>query len=312
MPVRLTRRWSVLVLLVLAVIATAQSQQDRQYCGDEGVWFQILGSGDLDIGNNRAAGSYLVWLDHQARVLVDAGSGTVLRFDESGASFADLHAIVLTQNTVEHSGDLVDLLVASGRSERDTTLRIFGPEGNENYNSASQMFERLTGADGAFPQWQRLPYHDSPLGHRVRVTDVPSIGRKRWSAFGTDLIQLHAIPVSHGDVPAVAWRIDVGGHRLVFANDFNNGKDLVADFAKDADILVFSHHIPEGIVGELREQYVSPTQIGRIADRAGVRFVVLGSRSWRTFAREQRSMAAIEEHFDGVQVYANELECWGL
>lgn len=304
--------WPTLIFLLLGTTLCAQSQQDRQYCGDEGVWFQILGSGDLDIGNNRAAGAYLVWLDHQARVLVDAGSGTVLRFDESGASFADLHAVLLTQNTVEHTGDLLNLLVASSRSERTTTLRVFGPEGNEPYLSTSEMFTRLTGVNGAFPQWQRLSHHDSPLGHRVRVTDVPSLGRKKWVGFGTELIQLHSVPVNHGDVPAVAWRIDIGGHKLVFANDFNNGKDLVADFAQGADVLIFSHHIPEGIVGELRERYVSPTQIGRIAARADVRFIVLGSRSWRTFAREQRSMSAIEQHFEGVQVYANELECWGL
>jgi len=33
----------------------------------------------------RASSSYLVWQDGQARVLVDAGGGSALRFGESGA-----------------------------------------------------------------------------------------------------------------------------------------------------------------------------------------------------------------------------------
>ncbi|MCY4657595.1 MAG: hypothetical protein OXC80_12380 [Gammaproteobacteria bacterium] len=303
--------WLSGTLLLVAHVVSAQPQE-RPYCGDEGVWFQILGSGDLDLDNNRAAASYIVWLDNKARVLIDAGAGTALRFDESHAKFADLHAILLTQNSLEKSGDLINLIAGSYRSEREETLLVFGPEGDEQNLSTTELFKRMTGPDGAYPSLQRLAFHDSSLGHRIRIRDVPAKGRKKWSGYGTQLVQLHSIPVNHGEVPTVAWRIDVGGHALVFANDFNNQKDVVADFAEDADVLVFSHQIPEGVVGEVREKFVSPSQIGRIAARADPRFIVLGSRSWRTFAREQSSMDTIERHFDGIQVFANELECWGL
>ena len=314
MSCRKYRQQTILVVAIslLVVVFAAGQEEKRPFCDDEGVWFQTLGSGDLDVDNDRAAGAYLIWLDGKARILVDAGSGTTLRYDESHAVFDDLQAILLTQNTVEHTGDLLSLLVGSKRLERQSALLIFGPEGVGEFLSTTELFNRLTGPEGAYPQWHRLGSHDSPLGYRVTVRDVPSIGRKSWSGYGTPMFQLQSIPVNFGEVPAVAWRIEIGGHTLVFAGDFNNQKDAVATFAEGADLLVFSHHIPEGTVGTLREQYVTPNQIGRIAFNAGVRFIALGNRSWRTFAREERSMEVIERQFEGVQIFTNELECWGL
>jgi len=73
-----------LAMLLLISVAFAQK-----------VEFEVLGSGGPEI-DGRASASYIVWIDNKARVLIDAGSGSMLRFEQSGAKIEDLEAIVLT------------------------------------------------------------------------------------------------------------------------------------------------------------------------------------------------------------------------
>ena len=54
-----------------------------QTCGAQGVAAQVLGSGGPELQDKRASSSYLVWESGQARVLVDAGGGSELRFADA-------------------------------------------------------------------------------------------------------------------------------------------------------------------------------------------------------------------------------------
>jgi ribonuclease BN (tRNA processing enzyme) len=55
-----------------------------------------------------------------------------------------------------------------------------------------------------------------------------------------------------------------------------------------------------------------PSQLGRIADQANARMLILGHRNARTRGRESLSRAAMEENYDGPILFANDGECWGL
>ena len=72
---------------------------DRRACGTRGVYVQVLGAGADDLGDAQASSGYLVWVDGKARVLIDMGTGSALRFEESGADFKDLYAVGLSQLT---------------------------------------------------------------------------------------------------------------------------------------------------------------------------------------------------------------------
>src|ERR1700756_4443330 len=73
---------SLLLACTFAPLAPAQS------CGAHGVAVQVLGSGGPELQDKRASSSYLVWQNGRARVLVDAGGGSALRFGESGAQMS--------------------------------------------------------------------------------------------------------------------------------------------------------------------------------------------------------------------------------
>ena len=82
-------------------------------CGAQGVAVQVLGSGGPEITDQRASSAYLVWQDGKARILVDMGPGSMLRYEQSGARIEDLDVILLTHLHVDHSADLPALIKAA-------------------------------------------------------------------------------------------------------------------------------------------------------------------------------------------------------
>ena len=282
------------------------------FCGDEGVWVQILGAGGPELDDARGGSSYLVWLNNQARLLVDAAPGAALRFDEAGARFEDLDAIALTHLHVDHSAGLPAFLKGSKFLERTRPLTLLGPSGNALFPDIQTFLERLIGPAGAYPYLADFLTRESSGGYRLRVRSVPAQGRRRWAGFGSEHFSLAAVPVHHGDAPALAWRVAIGGQSIVFTGDFSNQRDLIASFAKDADALVVSHAVPETARGPVRDRHARPSQLGRTASRASVRMLILGHRMNSTRGRESQSRQAIEAHYGGPVIFADDLECWGL
>src|SRR5258708_8989852 len=79
-------------LLSCAFLPSAAAQS----CGSQGVAVQVLGSGGPELQDKRASSSYLVWENGQARVVMDAGGGSALRFGESGAQISQLDSLLFT------------------------------------------------------------------------------------------------------------------------------------------------------------------------------------------------------------------------
>lgn len=303
---------AALVLATCALPALAANTDSKgNYCGIEGNWIQILGSGGAELNDRRAGVSYIVWMEGKAKLLVDAGPGTAVRFDEAGAKLEDLDAIVFTQMQAAHSSDLIDFIAGAQLGRRDRPLPVYGPDGNDVMPSTSQVVNRLIGPGGAYPLLADFLTYKSG-GFRVKAHNVSASGKRPGTRFTNEHMRLSTVPVNHGPIPALAWRVQLGEQSIVFTGDFNNRKNLIPEFAKGSDALVVSHTIPEVARGAARDLHLLPSQIGRIAKQAGVRMVILGQRMNRTRGRESQTREAIELNYTGPLLYANELECWGL
>ena len=285
---------------------------DAPPCGEQGVWIQILGAGGPELDDGQGAASYVVWLDNQARLLVDTAPGASLRFDQIGARYEDLDAIVFTHLHADHSADFAAFIDGGRFLERSRPLTVLGPEGDDSFPDTKTFVSRMIGPNGAFPYLADSLARKPASGYRLRVWNIPAKGRKRWAGFGTDHIRLSAIPVHHGGVPTLAWRVEAADKAIVFAGEFSNQKDLIAGFARDVDALVVSHAVPETAREAAREWYATPGKLGRVAARADARMLLLGGRTNRTRGRESQSIEAIEREFQGPVIFADDLECWGL
>lgn len=305
------RRIALLVLASLAVTGPAAAQ-DAPFCGETGVWIQILGAGGHEIDDSQAGPSYLVWIDNKARLLIDTASGSAAHYDAAGADFNDLDAIALTHLHAAHTTDLPAYVEGSVNLGRERPLPVFGPSGSDTFPDTETFVSRLIGPLGAYPYLADFLTYKSSGGYKLNPRNVPATGSRRWARFGNEHFRLSAIPVQHGTVPTIAYRVEIGDQRIVFAGDFNNGKNVIAEFAKDADALVVSHAIPENARGRASELHAQPSQIGRVAAQAGVRMLILGHRTNRTRGVESQSRAAIEAEYGGSLLFANDLECWGL
>ena len=79
-----------LVTFLLFIFFTQNAWADENVCNGSSVKVQVLGSGGPELTADRASSGYLVWIDEKAKVLVDAGGGTGLRYSQSGAEWTDL------------------------------------------------------------------------------------------------------------------------------------------------------------------------------------------------------------------------------
>ena len=161
-------------------------------CGDSGVSLQVLGSGG-PLGAGRASAGYLVWVDGESRVMVDAGGGTFVRFHQAGATLADLDLLALSHFHPDHASDLPALLWPRGAD-----LLVAGPSGSPGFPSLDDFLGGLFGPDGVF----RI------LNGRVTLDAVTvDVGADAPTAVLTEgQVRVRGLGVPHGSVPAVGYR----------------------------------------------------------------------------------------------------------
>ena len=290
-------------LLSLSFAATSS-------CDKQGTWLQVLGSGGPEINDDRASSGYLIWHNGHARVLVDLGSGSLARFEQSKALINDLDVILLTHLHADHSNDLPALIKSSFFTRRERDLPLYGPTGNHVMPSTTVFVDKLFGDKGAFRYLSDFldgtrPYRVLPFNVDILLKDISTL-------VDNNSYQISAIPVDHGPIPAIAWRIDIDGQSVVFSGDMSNKKEVLSRLAKQADILVAHHAINEVTNPVARNLHMPPTEIGRIAAKAGVKSLVLSHRMKRTLGKERQALSIIQKHYKGPVVFANDLQCFEL
>ena len=236
------------------------------------------------------------------------GGGSMQRFEQSGAKINDLDLILFTHLHVDHSNDLPALIKASYFSGRDRDLPVYGPTGNELMPATTQFIQRLFGASGAYHYLS--DYLDGSEDYRLLVHDVEANGRKQQRVIDDHKYKITAVPIHHGPIPSLAWRIEMGGRSFVISGDMNNDYHTLGGLAQGAELLVAHHAIPEGVGGIARNLHMPPSVIGEIAAGAKVGQLVLSHRMNRTLGREQESTTQIRKHYRGKLGFAEDLECF--
>jgi ribonuclease BN (tRNA processing enzyme) len=282
---------------------------EAQTCGGEGVSVQVLGSGGPELQDKRASSSYLIWQNGQARVLIDAGGGSALRFGESGAKMSQLDVILFTHFHVDHSADFPSLIFSSWFEDRNRPLPIYGPTGNSDFPSTVDFVHAFFNSrNGIYRYLSVVLVPAEEGGYGLQAHNV--VGDPATVAFQGEHLSAYAARVIHGSVPALAWRVEIGGKSIVFSGDTNGeGADLVR-LAKDADLFIAHNAVPEGATGVERRLHMPPSVIGQIAQEAHVKRLVLSHRMLRTLGKEEQSQSEIRKNFSGPVVFANDLDCF--
>jgi ribonuclease BN (tRNA processing enzyme) len=310
-PARPSRRWRVATGLLLVVSLGAGSSIAASTC-EAPVAVQVLGSGGPEAQQERTSAGYLLWLEGKARVLVDLGGGSFARYGASGARFADLELIALTHLHADHATDLPALLKSGYFSQRSRALPIAGPTGGGDYPDLEGYLQGLFAAQtGAFGYL--AGYLDGSDGLvRLERHTLEADSQEPIPVLETDDYQVSAIGVSHGPVPALAYRIDVGEQRIVFSGDLNGDDPWFVDFARDADLMIMDHAVPEQAGAVAAGLHALPSEIAEIAKTAEVKHLVLSHLMRRSERALDDSLARIRAVYPGALSVASDLDCFGL
>ena len=138
----LTATKALLAFAILIALYEA-TPMEAQSCGATGLAVQVLGSGGPELQDKRASTSYLIWDHGSARVIVDAGGGSALRFGESGAQMSQVDVFLFSHFHVDHSGDFPALVFSSWFEDRKRPLPIYGPPGNDFMPSTTEFVRDL-------------------------------------------------------------------------------------------------------------------------------------------------------------------------
>ncbi len=269
---------------------------------------QILGSGGPELTINRASSSYLVWLNGKAIVLVDAGGGSSFRYGQSMAEWKDLKTVLFTHFHADHSGDFAAMIKASWFGERQENLPVFGPYGNNFMPSTTEFITALFGHNsGGFKYLSDFYDHkDEIASYRLIPHDIQN-SKHTHEIFQDNDINIFALQVQHGPIPAFAYVIKSCNKTLVFSGD-TNGIGFENLTLEKTDLFIAHNAIPENAGPIAKSLHMTPTQIGKIAQQLKVEKLILSHRMNRTLGKEFQSTENIKKYFHGTIKFADDLD----
>lgn len=300
-------------VLTLPVEAAAQAT-----CSSEPLAVQVLGSGGPHVGGTRASTGYLVWRAGRALVMVDVGGGTFLRFGEAGARLQDLSLLAISHLHPDHVSDLPALLWLS-ELVRQQPLKIAGPSGGGAFPSFDAFLRRLfDGGSGAFPILAGTLGQSGQGVHLAPVVVDASASAAQQVLADTGL-EITAIGVPHGNVPSLAYRIQVGDRSIVFGSDQNGSDSKFSIFAAGADVLVMHLGLTEQAPPPIAQVHARPATVGQVAQAAQAKRLVLShfikapstvkTPEWFSLFDLDQAVGEVRKHFAGPVDTAADLQC---
>jgi ribonuclease BN (tRNA processing enzyme) len=203
--------------------------------------------------------------------LFDCGPGTIRALDDHGVSLAQLRRVVLTHFHVDHCLDLAALAFARRNpAAAAAALEIYAPAGIQ------RVLEGLEHAFGRGATFDSTTLTVLEPGRGNAGIDLGGVGLK-WAANG------HT-----SDSISIALELP-GAVRVGYTGDTGPHPDL-EDLMRGAELLVCecSFHDAAAVTGHL-----TPESAGQLAERAGVRRLLLTHFYPMLDAREARALAAL-------------------
>ncbi len=281
--------------LALASCATMPHDVADHPVGSQWVTLGTSGGPAVQAHRSQIANALVVG---DAIYLFDVGNGVQRQLALAGLNEQRVKAIFVTHHHLDHNTDLGPLMLTHWTFGRGV-LPVFGPHGTV------ELVNGLATANGptmlaGFPTAGPLK---PPISEVIAATDLPHSLQEPIEVYRDEAIRVTAIGVDHFQQPpsvalpempdAVAYRVEAGGRTFVFTGDSGPSQRL-ARFMTGADVLVTEIVVPaaigallrrtasgasdavrDGIIRGMSVNHLEPAEIGRMAQAAGVREIVL-------------------------------------
>ncbi len=302
---------SLISFFVISNSFATPSQQIPQHCQSKRVKLQILGSRGPELLDGQASTGYLIWLDNKARVIVDAGPGSLQRFKQSKANFEDVDLILFSHFHVDHSNDFPAYIKGAFFTNRSKELDVLGPTGTKFVASAEQFVQRAIGSNGGL-----YPYLGDFADPKARSAFKIKTKNIQWSykdlnnkeIYNKNGIKVTTVSTHHGPFPSQGYRVELAGCSISFTGDMSGRLGAMPDLAKNSDILVAHNAIPEDATGVPALLHMTPSYIGKMAQRANVKLLLLTHLMKRSLKTKKQNSAIIKQYYKGKMLFPRDLD----
>ena len=266
----------------------------------------VLGSGG-PAAFGRASSGYLVLLDGEARLLVDAGSGIFTRLGEAKVDISRLDSVFLTHLHIDHAAELPSIFKARAMvSQEPIHFSVYGPSGRGVYPSTSQFIHLLFDSGGAFAYQKSFQTTET-----ISVMDLPiDLEAMAREVYARHSVTVQAVAMQHGDTPANAYRINYQGASIVFSGDFDpSSLPNLTRLAQDANLVICTCGVldPPGSPTLLYALHTPPQQLGEMAAAAGVKSLLLSHLSPPIEKARDQVFQSIRRAYEGEVQFAADL-----
>ncbi|MGM5488399.1 MAG: MBL fold metallo-hydrolase [Nanobdellota archaeon] len=208
------------------------------------MYVQILGSGTSQVSQERVSTSYYLRIGEK-QMLVDCGSGTLVRMSEAGIGFKDIDIIFISHFHVDHICDLSALLLGMKYPHlgRGKDLRIIGPAGFEAF----------------YRRYIEPIVFSKPF--ELFTLEIVEIGSELdFDDFRVEALSTHHTPES------IAFKFLEKEKTLVIGGDMGYDETFI-DFSKEADILILECSYDNSWPLDI---HLTPSECGTLAKNAQV------------------------------------------
>jgi ribonuclease BN (tRNA processing enzyme) len=321
---------SALFCIALAAPANSRAAQaggDAPRAAATGTVIVTLGTRGGPLPTADRAQSSNLLIVNGTLYLIDAGGGVTRRIVQSGYDFRKVGKVFITHAHSDHTAGLATLLVSEWEYQRRDPIDIYG--GGVEALVKGAIAYLTPNADIRWSEGKRVPMatlfhgHDAKPGLVYRDANV--------TVTAVENTHFHFTPESpaYGKYRSYAYRFETPGRVVVFTGD-TGPSEAVTDLAKNADVLVTEVGSPEdvielqkqigvwdaktkaeqeGFIRHMKEEHLTPEDVGKMAEKAGVKMVVM-THLGRTADPEHdypRYVDVAKKYYSGPIVLAKDL-----
>jgi len=264
--------------------------------------------------------------------LIDCGIGTVRRLKQVGYEPGDITRVFITHLHMDHTADLGALGAFGWTSAGPQPMQVYGPPGTKRTVDGAHAF--YAEATDIFAT--QLPPRP-PLAQLFKGTDVDA-GASPTVIYQDDLIRVLAVENSHYQTirpelrkgmtwKSYSYRVETPDRVIVFSGD-TGPSDALISLAQGADILVsealdlastmalvqsrfkVSAAALEPMAEHMRHEHLEGAEIGKIANAAKVKMVVLShfGPNIDPVTNKIPYIERVKKYYDGPVILGNDLQ----
>lgn len=270
----------------------------------------VLGSGGPILNTPRASSGFIVQIDGEARLLLDAGGGTSARVGELGIDLSTLTAACFSHLHIDHTSSFPALLktaLLEGLEELD----VYGPTGNEPMPGTAEWLDKqFSPEEGTYRYLYEFAENIADSSLELTSHEVDStIGEDNtaMTIMENDLT-VEAIPVTHGPAPTLAYRISHNGQSITIATDLDSTSGNLPRLATDTDVLVHGASISPDVPDDepVADLHSYPAQVAANAHEAKANTLVLVHLMPPSESNIENVIETVHEGYDGTVVVAED------